>query len=224
LAAQGAAIAFLGACPENEDAAAMIRSEGCQAVVAGFDASSVAGVASGFESIEQELGRAIGMLINNTGEAFTAKSFSGLAWAETQALLEAELCGVYHYCQGALKPMMERKSGVIVNLGSTLTRQTPLPMSVPYVMAKSALLGLTRALAAEAGPHGIRVNMVSLGPGDLGPAEGTSDRLRKVQAMQTPLRRLVTPEDIAKTVAFLCSDASGFLTGVDLPLSGGVHI
>jgi 3-oxoacyl-[acyl-carrier protein] reductase len=212
LARGGASIAFIGTSAENEAAAAGILQEGGQAIVSAFD---IAG-------IEKHLGRPVGVLVNNTTQPVSARPFSAMTWEDAQSALDAELRIVFESCQAVLPGMIERKSGVILNLGSVLTRQTPGPQSVANVMAKSALLGLTRALAAEVGPQGVRVNMISLG--ELAGSGETSDRLRKLQAMQTPLRRLVTHEDVAQTVAFLCSDAAAFLTGTDLPLSGGAHI
>ena len=88
-------------------------------------------------------------------------------------------------------------------------------------MAKAALLSLTRSLAVEFGPHGVQVNMVSPGMTETESIAAISERLRKVQAMQTPLRRLATPQDVAGAVVFLCSEAGQFITGTDVPVCGG---
>ncbi len=91
-------------------------------------------------------------------------------------------------------------------------------------MAKSAMQALTRCLAAELGPHGIRVNMVSPGLVETESIAGLSERLRKVQAMQTPLRRLATPAEIAAVVVALCTGAGDFVTGAEIPVSGGLQM
>jgi NAD(P)-dependent dehydrogenase (short-subunit alcohol dehydrogenase family) len=91
-------------------------------------------------------------------------------------------------------------------------------------MAKSALHELTRCLAVEYGPQGICVNTVSPGFTETESIAAIPERLRKVQAMQTPLRRLATPQDVAKAVAFLCSEGAGDITGIDLPVCGGLAI
>jgi 3-oxoacyl-[acyl-carrier protein] reductase len=89
------------------------------------------------------------------------------------------------------------------------------------VIAKSALKALTLSLAAEVGPRGVRVNMISPGMTETEFISSTSERLRKVEAMQTPLRRLGAAEDIANAVVFLCSEGGAYLTGADIPVCGG---
>jgi 3-oxoacyl-[acyl-carrier protein] reductase len=117
--------------------------------------------------------------------------------------------------------MMERNSGCIVNIGSIVTRNVPPVNLTGYALAKSALKSFTRSLAAELGPKGIRVNMVSPGITETDLIADVPERLRKVQAMQTPLRRLARPEDVARAVLFLCSEAGDYMTGADIPVCGG---
>jgi 3-oxoacyl-[acyl-carrier protein] reductase len=117
--------------------------------------------------------------------------------------------------------MIQQKSGRIVNIGSILTWSVPPAQWSAFVVAKTALKALTRSLAAELGPSGVRVNMISPGTTETESTAAIPERLRKLQAMQTPLRRLATPEDIAQTALFLCGEASQFITGADIPVCGG---
>jgi 3-oxoacyl-[acyl-carrier protein] reductase len=117
--------------------------------------------------------------------------------------------------------MVERKYGCIVNVGSIMTWQAPLAQWSAFTVAKAALKALTRSLAVELGPSGVRANMISPGTTETESTLAIPERLRKLQAMQTPLRRLASPEDIARTAAFLCSDAAQFITGADIPVCGG---
>ena len=83
---------------------------------------------------------------------------------------------------------------------------------------------MTRCLAVELGPHGIRVNTVSPGLVETDSVAGLPERTRKVQAMQTPLRRLASPKDIAAAVLALCTMAGDFVTGADIPVCGGLQM
>ena len=120
--------------------------------------------------------------------------------------------------------MIEQKSGRIINIGSSFPMNTPPVNWSNFLVAKSAMQALTRCLAAELGPHGIRVNMVSPGLVETESIAGLSERLRKVQAMQTPLRRLASPAEIAAVVAALCTSAGDFVTGAEIPVSGGLQM
>jgi 3-oxoacyl-[acyl-carrier protein] reductase len=226
LAHEGAAVAVNSSLiyggDENSamDIAATIRQDGGRAIAVRVDSADLGSAKAGLELIRREFGQPVDVLINNTTAAFSPKPFMDLSWDTVQSILDAEIRKVFHCCQAVLPGMIEQKSGCIVNIGSVMTRQVPAPLWTPFVVAKSALQGLTRSLASEFGPQGIRVNMVSLNAGDLD-ANAGNDRLRKVQAMQTPLRRLAAPEDIAQAVVFLCSEAGSFITGVDLPVAGG---
>src|ERR1019366_5387740 len=126
--------------------------------------------------------------------------------------------------QAVIPGMCDQKSGRTINIGSAFAQNTPPANWSSFVVAKSALLGLTRSLAAEFGPQGIRVNMVSPGLVETGPFVGLPDRVLKLQAMQTPLRRLAPPADIAAVVSALCSDAGDFITGTDIPVCGGLQM
>jgi 3-oxoacyl-[acyl-carrier protein] reductase len=214
LAREGAAVA-LNESTGAEEVVSKIKQEGGQAAAIHFENGDAV------DAIEQTFGKPVQVLVNNTGSAFKPQPFGDLDWATVQQILDREIHDVFDACQAVLKPMMAQKFGCIVNLGSILTKQVPPPQMAPFVLAKSALLGLTRSLAAEFGPHGIRVNLISLGMGDFDTPDAGADRLKKVQAMQTPLRRLATSEDVAKAIVFLCSDAGSFITGADLPLAGG---
>lgn len=216
LAREGAAVALSDSTGADE-VVAKIKQEGGQAATVRLDSDSLS-------AVEQTFGKPVHVLVNNTTAAFKPQAFGDLSWETVQQVLDQEIRGVFDACQAALKLMLINKSGCIVNLGSILTKQAPPAQMAPVVLAKSALLGLTRSLATEFGPQGIRVNLISLGMGDFDMADAGADRLKKVQAMQTPLRRLATSDDVAKAVVFLCSDAGSYITGADLPLAGGLSM
>ena len=116
--------------------------------------------------------------------------------------------------------MRRRKSGSIVLVGSTpaITGDT---VGITYLLAKAGILALTRALAQVYGPYNVRVNAIAPGSIRTQPMEDLTDREMRPLLAETALKRLGTPEDIATTAAFLCSDAASFMTGVTLVVDGG---
>jgi 3-oxoacyl-[acyl-carrier protein] reductase len=117
--------------------------------------------------------------------------------------------------------MKQQQSGTILNIGSTLTYHI-LPKHSFYITAKSALVGLTKALALELGRHGIRVNLITPGPADTDHNANLPKEVMERLAHETPLYgRIATPEDIANAIALMAEDDAGFVTGANLLVCGG---
>ena len=188
------------------------------------DTSDFASVQDALHSIEDSFGRTVDVLVNNAALPPIPRPFLELAWTEIERSLDTHVRSAVVCCQAVLPGMLRQRSGRIVNLGAAFTRTVPPPQWTAFVMAKAALISLTRSLAAEFGPQGITVNVVSPGITETESMAAIPDRLRKVQAMQTPLRRLARPEDIAGTVAFLCSEAADHITGIEIPVCGGATV
>ena len=110
-----------------------------------------------------------------------------------------------------------------MNFVATLI-QRPAPEYIVHTTAKSALIGLTRTLARDLGPHGITVNMVSPGMTLTDYSQSLPEDLKARVAGQTPLRRLATPEDVANVVLFYASPLADFVTGANLAPDGGLAI
>jgi 3-oxoacyl-[acyl-carrier protein] reductase len=118
--------------------------------------------------------------------------------------------------------MLERRDGAIVTMASNGARVLDKPLTASYAAAKAGVVQLTRHVARELGPHGVRVNCVA-------PATVTSERIARIMdeealartAALSPMGRLGTPEDVAQATLFLLSSAAGWLTGVTLDISGG---
>lgn len=149
----------------------------------------------------------------------------GPAWevapGDFEATLRANLTGVFLCARALLPAMVARGRGSVVAIGS-MTGKRPLPGRAAYGASKMGLIGLVRSLAWDAGPHGVRVNLVSPGP-VAGPrlAAVTDDAGRAALLAATPLGRFATPEDVAATARFLCSDAAAAITGEDVNVSAG---
>ena len=172
------------------------------------------------ETIQKQLG-SVDILVNNAAPSFKPVSFSSLKWDQMKEQLDGVVKGAFLCIKGVISSMMERKNGRIINILSTYAFGIPPVQLTHYVTAKSALAGLSRSLAAELGPHGIQVNMIAPGMTETSLIDHVPTRFRDLYAYQAPLKRLAQPQDVAKTVLFLCSDLADFITGATLPVCGG---
>ena len=161
------------------------------------------------------------ILVNAAVGELVQRPFQELAWADFEAQMDYQLKAVINLCQALYPAMKEAAMGAIVNLASQVVAGTPPGLMADYVAAKHALLGLSKALAAEWASDGIRVNMVSPGLTRTELTQFQNERVFKMEAARTPLRRLATVEDIARAVAYLATDESAFLTGTNLFVTGG---
>jgi len=154
---------------------------------------------------------------------------------ELDAIVAVNLKGVYWGCAAAARVMSAAERGSIINVAST-GGEMPAPTLSVYAMTKAGVMQLTRTIAAELGPRGIRANAVAPGFVDTPmtqrvwrSADGSLDddkrsEVLRLRAAQSPLGVTGTPEDIAWSMLFLAADASGFMTGQVLRPNGGVHM
>jgi 3-oxoacyl-[acyl-carrier protein] reductase len=160
-------------------------------------------------------------LVNNAGQTQVGP-FLDIEPAEWDSILRTDLTAAFHTCRAALPSMLERGAGSIVNIASRLG-QMGIAETAAYSAAKAGLIGLTRALAKEFGPRGIRINAVAPGmtmtemTTDLADSEEGQRRLRDM-----PLGRLGRADEVADAVLFLLSDRSSLFLGQTLnPNAGG---
>ena len=143
-------------------------------------------------------------------------------WDRTIAI---NLKGVFLCLKYEMKQMFQQKYGVIVNT-SSVGALKPVPGFCAYIASKSGLLGLTKAAALEGAGAGIRVNTILPSPTErtllLEYLTGSQPEVRKQMAGMIPMKRLAQPEDMAEAVVWLCSDAASFITGVAMPIDGGM--
>lgn len=172
-------------------------------------------------AVEDRLGP-IDLLVNNAGIAEQVL-FTDLTAAQWKKMMDVHVNGAFYTSSAVLPSMIRRKSGCIINIAS-MWGQTGASCEVHYSTAKAALIGMTKALAKEVGPSGIRVNCVSPGAIETDMMAGFSAEDKAALAEETPLMRLGKPEEIAAAVAFLASDDAAFITGQVLAPNGGLVI
>ena len=164
----------------------------------------------------------VDVLVNNAGIA-QQKLFTDITETDWRQMFAVDVDGVYRCCQLALPYMIHIKSGCIINI-SSMWGQVGGSCEVHYSAAKAAVIGLTRALAKEVGPSGIRVNCIAPGVIDTAMNAQHGAEVLRALAEDTPLERLGTPEDVAAAAAFLASPDASFLTGQVLGVNGGMII
>ncbi len=158
------------------------------------------------------------VLVNHVGvDGRTA--FEALDDTEWYRVLDHNVTAVYRTIQAALAILADGAS--VVNVGASVALRGR-PMSAHYTAAKAGLLGLTRSLAKELGPRGIRVNVVSPGFTAADPAGHLPPPVLQRLLDATALGRLATPRDVAGAILFLAGDTARLVSGVDLPVDGGV--
>ncbi|MBV9850726.1 MAG: SDR family oxidoreductase [Armatimonadetes bacterium] len=163
------------------------------------------------------------VLVNNAASFAADLSFEQATWDDFQNEF-AGVVGTTVNPTRAVVPIMKQQGGgrIIVFLATLLQR--PVPNYVVHATAKSALIGLTRTLARDLGPHGITVNMVSPGMTLTEYSQALPEKVQDAVRRQTPLRRLATPEDVAKVVLFYASPLADFVSGANLAPDGGLAV
>ncbi|MBE7024677.1 MAG: SDR family oxidoreductase [Ruminococcaceae bacterium] len=167
----------------------------------------------------ETVGRA-DVLVNNAGIA-AQKLFTEITEEEWDEMFDVHVKGAFRLCQAFLPAMLREKEGSIVNVAS-MWGQVGASCEVHYSAAKAALIGMTRALAKELGPSGIRVNCVSPGVIATDMMAGFSEADKRALEEETPLGRMGTPHDVAEAVLYAAE--ARFLTGQVIAPNGGFVI
>src|SRR5450631_3187931 len=176
------------------------------------------------KQITDQYGR-IDILVNNAGINMK-KDFSEVTDEEFLGVLHTNVVSMFALSREVVKYMIGNGGGNIINI-SSMASQYGIPKVIAYTASKSAIEGMTKAMAVELSPKGIRVNCIA--PGFIATAMSAkalnddTERMNKVMS-RTPMGKLGTPADIADTALFLSSDAARYITGVVLPVDGGNSI
>jgi 3-oxoacyl-[acyl-carrier protein] reductase len=200
---------------------ATIGAAGGEAVAIKADVTVLNDVTAMVGEIDQQWG-GIDVLVHSVSTPFAVTSFADLSWEQLGGKLDREVYAAFLITKAVVNGMVSRSYGRLVYLSTGLSRR-PREGMIALGTAKAALDQFVRYVALELAPHGITANLVA--PATVGETT-VSGQLTAGEVSQlgatNPMGRLVTPAEVAKTVAFLASDDSGFITGHYLPVNGGL--
>ena len=217
----GVAVNYLHSQDRALELTRELREMGVPAIAAHADVADREQVQGMVDNVLEKFCQ-LDILVCNAGIS-EAGLVSEIDEAHWRRLFEVNVDGVHHCCQAVLPHMIHRKTGCIITL-SSMWGQTGGACEVAYSATKGAVIAYTKALAKEVGPSNIRVNCVAPGviATEMNARLGAEDLA--ALAEETPLGRIGTPEEVAKTIAFLAGDEASFLTGQVLSPNGGLVI
>jgi NAD(P)-dependent dehydrogenase (short-subunit alcohol dehydrogenase family) len=239
LASEGAAVAVVDRVEEGAaETVRLVRAAGGRAEAFRCDVADSASVNATVAAIARSLGP-VDVLVNVAGIGDTAglEGAAGVTDERWNAVLAVNLSGPFYLSRAVLPAMVEKGKGAIVNVSSLAGRSKSAMGGYAYSSSKAGLLGLTRHLAFDYGPKGVRVNAICPGGVDTpmlraaGVREARSEaeqeaRLARMNAYQffMPIKRVSQPEEQAAAIAFLASDDASYVNGVSLDVNGGLFM
>jgi 3-oxoacyl-[acyl-carrier protein] reductase len=205
-----------------EETRARVVEVGGRATVIQADVTRAADVRAMIGRVVEELGP-LDILVNNAGSLVERLKILELTEERWDEVIDLNLKSAFLCSQAVAASMMERKTGVIVNVSSIAGRNGGALGSIHYSTAKGGLITMTKGFAKELAPYGVRVNAVSPGVIDT----PYHERFSTPEAMKAyvggiPLGRVGTPEEVASVIAFLASDAASYLSGETIEINGGM--
>ncbi len=162
----------------------------------------------------------ISVVVNCATPRIQTIKFADLEWDDFGEHINNQVKAVFHIVQAVCPHMEKAKYGKIINI-TTQALESPVSGWLPYITAKGALFGLSKALAYELAPKGIMLNLVSPGMTDTSLISNIPERVKMVTAAKTPIGRLASPDDVANAVEFLSSHKSDFMCGETIRVNGG---
>ncbi len=205
---------------EAQKVAAEILAAGGQAQVFGADLSQPARASELVEQVIKDMG-GLHVLVNNAGITRDTLAVR-MRDEDWDAVIQTNLSSAFAASRSAIKHMMRARYGRIINISSVVALMGN-PGQANYVASKAGLIGLSKALAKEYGARGITVNAVAPGFIASDMTDKLTDEQKRAYEQAIPLGRLGTPEDVAALVAFLASEAAGYITAQAIGVDGGLY-
>jgi 3-oxoacyl-[acyl-carrier protein] reductase len=212
----------------NEKDAELLRkdivSNGGRAIAVQADVTITSDVEALVRRSNEELGP-VDILVNNAGSLIERLRILDLTEQRWDEVMNLNLKSAFLCSKAVVASMMERKTGAIINLSSIAGRNGGALGSIHYSTAKGGVITFTKGLAKELAPYGVRVNAVSPGVIDTPYHEQfSSPEMMKNYVNAIPLGRVGTPDEVAKVIAFLASDAASYLAGETIEINGGMFM
>jgi NAD(P)-dependent dehydrogenase (short-subunit alcohol dehydrogenase family) len=225
-----AALASAGACVALTDISAEglerveeeVAGAGARTVAEAFDGADAHSFAAFYRGVEAELGE-VGGLVSCAGW-WQPRPFDEIGREELDAMWTANAVTAFVACQTVLPGMIARGRGSVVTFASTAGEYGSISPGAHYAAAKGAIIGMTKSLAREASPYGVRVNVISPGPTDTVALGAATAEQKATVGRRTLLNRLGRPEEIADSCIYLLSPMSTFVTGTVLQVNGGSRL
>jgi 3-oxoacyl-[acyl-carrier protein] reductase len=196
-----------------------VKKNGRKAVGFGVDVSNAAGVDSTVAEIIKAMGR-IDVMVNNAGITKDTLMIR-MKEEDWDAVISVNLKGTFLFTKAVARPMMKQESGAIINI-SSIIGLIGNAGQCNYAASKAGVIALTKSAARELASRGVRVNAVAPGFIETKMTEVLSEDIRNKMLEAIPMKRFGFPADVAKVVLFLASDASSYMTGQVLTVSGGM--
>jgi len=207
--------------PGAEETVKLIARDGGRGLAVKVDVSSSASVEALIKATLAAFDGRIDILVNNAA-IWTNVPTEELAEEEWDRMVNVNMKGVFLCAKNVIPVMKRQRKGHIVNVASIAVRTGGTYAGIHYVASKGGVLAMTKKLAKELGPFGIVVNGVNPGSSPTEMMQGWPQEILDGIVKNTPLGRMCAPEDIANAVAFLASDAAGFVNGVTMDVNGGL--
>jgi 3-oxoacyl-[acyl-carrier protein] reductase len=198
-----------------------IRESGGEAILVKADIKNSSEIQNAFNAFISERG-GIDFLINNAGVLFD-QPFALMSDESWELVTQTNLGGAFHCSRAVVRSMISRKSGVIINI-SSVAGDKANPGQVNYAASKGGIEAMTRTMAAELAPMGIRVNAVVPGIFKGGMTQRLDMRIVEAMQNQIPLKRLGELDELVQTVLFVTSDAASYIIGQSIIVDGGFSL
>jgi NAD(P)-dependent dehydrogenase (short-subunit alcohol dehydrogenase family) len=196
-----------------------LAGSGARLVADGFDSADPERFRAFHDRVEAELGPVTGLV--TCAGFWESKAFREVSAGDLATMLTANLVTAWVACTTVLPGMADRGRGSVVNFASTAGEYGSISPAAHYAAAKGGVIAMTKSLAREVSPHGVRINAVSPGPTDTVALGAATPEQRAAAGARTLFNRLGRPEEIAACCVFLLSEMSAFVTGTVLQVNGG---
>ncbi len=198
------------------------KADGYDILVAYGDVTDTASCEACIAAIQEMTGSTVDILVNNAGITRDGQ-FKKMSWDQWDEVLTANLDSMFHMTRLVINPMIEKGFGRVINISSVNAQKGQFGQC-NYSAAKAGIHGFTKALAQEVAAKGVTVNTVSPGYVMTPMVAKIAEEIQQKICSTIPVGRFGTPEEIGRIVTFLAEDESGYITGADMSINGGLHM